>query len=75
MQADEKLAHKERVETLSAQLKGWERKLLRDTIEEHAGSIQYWQWQMAERLLSRHLVFKDRFQLTSFRNFFEYSQC
>ena len=66
MQTDEKLACKERVATLASELKGWERKLLKDTIEEHAGSIQYWQWKMAERLLSRHLVFKDRFQLTLF---------
>ena len=57
---------KAKVAEIAITLKGWERKLLKDTIEEHAGSIQNWQWNMAERLLSKHLRYNDRFQLTLF---------
>ena len=57
---------RKRVETLAGNLKGWERKLLDETVEEHAGSIQYWPAHMAERLLSKHLRFSDRFSLTLF---------
>ena len=63
---EERNACRKRFEVLASKLKGWERKLLKECIEEHTLPIKQWQWEMAELLLKRHLKFGDRFQLTLF---------
>lgn len=57
---------RERVGKAALDLKAWERVFLRDRIEEHMGALYLWPAHMAEKLLSRHLRFNDRFQLTLF---------
>ena len=56
----------QRVEEAAISLKPWERKLLKERIEEHMGSIQYFPAWVATMLLSTHLRYSDRFQLTLF---------
>jgi len=61
-----KEALRQRVGMLAAQLKSWERKFLRENIEEHMGPIIEWPLKQAEMLLSRHLNNSQRMQLTYF---------
>ena len=59
-------ACEQRVSAAAIKLKAWERIFLVTKIEEHMGSLSTWPTHIAEMLLSRHLRFNDRFQLTLF---------